>query len=271
MIPLEILCIRMLTTAFVVIAVSWSVGVFGPLIGGALAGLPIVLGPGFYFLSREAPAPFVADTAAYALLSLCATQLFITFYIATAKRDRPFISLFYALAAWTLAAFLLRFIPAQPWAGVVLFIGTTVICLRFGARFVASPVARINGKASAGLLIARGVLAGGLVAAVTTSSQWLGPAYAGLLMAFPIGYTVMAVTIHQIFGAASVIAMLHSALLGTASLASFCATLALTFPHWSRVQALGSALLVSSVITTFLVVWQRYARRRRASFTDLRK
>lgn len=258
MIPLEILAIRMLTTAFVVIAVSWSVGVFGPLIGGALAGLPIVLGPGFYFLLRQVPAPFAADAATYALLSLCATQLFITAYIATAKRGRPFASLFCAVAVWVLAAFLLRYFPAQPWAGVVLFIGTTAICLRFGARFIESPVARIKGKASYGLLLARGALAGGLVAVVTTSSQWLGSSNAGLLMAFPIGYTVVAVTIHQSFGAASVIATLHSALLGTASLAGFCATLALTIPHLSSAQALGGALVVSFVITTGLVVWQRY-------------
>ncbi|EJC60766.1 inner membrane protein YccA [Alcaligenes faecalis subsp. faecalis NCIB 8687] len=47
----------------IVFLVSWSVGVFGPLIGGALAGLPMVLGPGFYFLSQQFPADYVQQAA----------------------------------------------------------------------------------------------------------------------------------------------------------------------------------------------------------------
>ena len=40
--------VRMGATAAVVVAVTFAVGRFGPLVGGALAGLPVVLGPGFY-------------------------------------------------------------------------------------------------------------------------------------------------------------------------------------------------------------------------------
>src|SRR5690606_27927753 len=83
------LFIRMFATAIVVMSVTWSVGKFGPVIGGALAGLPIVLGPGLYFLVQQSPPAFVSETAAYALVSLCATQLFLLAYIATANRHRP--------------------------------------------------------------------------------------------------------------------------------------------------------------------------------------
>lgn len=255
-IPLEALAARMAATAFVVIAVSWAVGRFGPVIGGALAGLPIILGPGFYFLIAQAPEAFISQAAAYALLSLCATQLFVLAYIASARKARPWMSLACAIGTWLLVASVLRLLPAQPLLGVLLFSAATLACLRLGRRFTLSKPASA-GKAGLGLLLARGVLAGSLVAVVTAASGWLGSVGAGLLLAFPIGYTVVAVTIHQTQGAADVIATLYSALRGTASLAGFCAVMAMAVPHWSAPVALGAALATSVLITLCLVFRQR--------------
>jgi hypothetical protein len=260
-VPLDALAVRMLATAFVVMAVSWAVGAFGPLIGGALAGLPIILGPGFYFLAAQAPAAFVAQTAAYALLSLCATQCFLLCYIAVAARTPPWTSLGCAVGAWLLAALALRQLPAQPVAGALLFIAVTALCLRIGRRFLL-PRGPAKGKAGFGLLALRGLLAGTLVAAVTTASQWLGATGAGLLLAFPIGYSVVAITLHQKLGTASLIATLYSALLGTVSLAAFCAALALAAPHWTPNAALAWALAASMTFTLALVIRRRLAMAR---------
>ncbi|MCY1516644.1 hypothetical protein D9M68_512900 [compost metagenome] len=255
-VPLEALAVRMLATAFVVMAVSWAVGAFGPLIGGALAGLPIILGPGFYFLSAQASPAFVAQTAAYALLSLCATQCFLLAYIATAEKTRPWTCLAYAVGAWLLAALVLRLLPASALSGGIMFVLVTGLCLRAGRRFL-MPRGPARGKAGFGLLLLRGLLAGMLVAAVTTASQWLGATGAGLLLAFPIGYSVVAVTIHQKLGSANLIATLYAALLGTASLASFCAALALAAAHWTANAALAAALMVSMSLTLGLVLRRR--------------
>ena len=257
--PLDVLFIRVVSTAFVVIAVAWSVGVLGPFIGGAVAGLPIVLGPGFYFLILQEPTPFVAEAAAYALFSLCATQLFLFAYIATANKGRPFMSIGCAVATWSLMACLLQIFPSNPIIGIALFIATTIISLRIGTRFTV-PAPPIKSKAGFGLLLMRGILAGTLVAIVTATSQKLGSTWAGLLMAFPIGYAVIAVTIHQNFGSANVTATLYSALLGTASLAAFCASIALIIPYWQGMGALGIALVVSFLLTSALVLRQRALR-----------
>ncbi|TEA72320.1 hypothetical protein [Allopusillimonas ginsengisoli] len=255
-IPLDVLTIRILTTAFVVMTISWAVGIFGPIIGGALAGLPIILGPGFYFLAKQAPAAFVAQAASYALLSLCATQFFLLAYITTAGTLRPWIALACAIGTWMFVALLLQLLPAWPIVGAVGFIVATSICLRLGQRFVmdGSPT---KGRAGFGLLAVRGSLAGALVAAVTTASHWLGSTGAGLLLAFPIGYTVVAVTIHHTFGSASVVATLYSALLGTASLAGFCIALTIAIPHWTPSIALGIALATSVIITLALILRRR--------------
>ena len=58
----------------------------GPAVGGALAGLPIVLGPGFFFLMREAEAGFVAQ-AATALLGDVKPALSATRIIKAPARD----------------------------------------------------------------------------------------------------------------------------------------------------------------------------------------
>ena len=259
-IPLEVLTVRILTTAFVVMAVSWAVGAFGPFIGGALAGLPIILGPGFYFLAMEAPAAFVAQAASYALLSLCATQCFLLAYIATAENLRPWGALVCAIGTWVLVALLLQLLPARPIVGTLAFAVATGLCLSFGRRFVRHG-APVKGKAGFGLLATRGMLAGALVAAVTTASHWLGSAGAGLLLAFPIGYTVVAMTIHHTLGSASVITTLYSALLGTASLAGFCMTLAFTAASLPSSAAISLAIVIS-VLTTLMIVIGAQRRRR---------
>lgn len=269
-IPLAALVTKMLATACVVMAVSWSVGAFGPIIGGALAGLPMILGPGFYFLSAQSSAAFVAQAASYALLSMSATQFFLLAYIAMAakqappegatlpwsgpatKHHSPWLCLASAASAWLLTALVLRLLPAQPLVGVVIFIATTFLCWHAGKHFLL-PTQPIKRKAGLALLVARGMLAGTLVAVVTSASQWLGPTEAGLLLAFPIGFTVVAVTAHQKYGRETVIATLYSALLGTASLATFCATLAVTSPHWSAGMALITAIAASVSMTLLLL------------------
>lgn len=260
--PIEALAVRMFATAFVVMAVAWAVGVFGPIVGGALAGMPIILGPGFYFLIMKAPVAFVVQAASYSLLSLCATQLYLLAYIAAAGKAQPWLTLFGSITTWLLAAYLFQFFPVQPMTGVLLFVLATSVALILCRRFIVDEPTT-KGTTGLGLLAFRGVLAGTLVAAVTTASHWLGPAGAGLLLAFPIGYSVVAVTIHQKLGAASVIATLYSALLGTASLAGFCSALAMTMPHWPSGWAFGFALSMSLLITLGLVVRGRVSTVRR--------
>lgn len=250
-ISLQELAIRMMATTFIVMAVTWAVGVFGPLIGGALAGLPITLGPGFFFLSEQAQASFVSQAASYALLSLCATQFFLLAYMMTAKRYRPAVCLGSACVTWLVFALMFRYLPPRPWINLALFIVTTAACWRYGARFL-SDSSSAKGQTGFGLLFLRGVIAGILVATVTTASHWIGPVGSGLLLAFPVGFTVMTITIHERFGSRCIIATLHSIMLGTGSLAAFCATVALLIPHQSPHLTLSVAVSCAVFVTLTL-------------------
>lgn len=255
---------RMASTAFVVIGVAIAVGRLGPLVGGSLAGLPIVLGPGFFFLVMQTEPEFVSNTAVYSLLSLCATQIFLLAYITVAGRGGPLISLLAALAAWGVAAAFFRLLPSQPLVGIALFAVVTVAARKLGAAFVQS-AARPARADNLGLLILRGILAGLLVAVVTAAASQLGAAGSGLLLAFPIGYTVLAITIHEQFGPKTTMTTLHSAILGTMSLAGFCATLAIAIPAVSAGRAFILALAVSLLTTVALILRSCLGRARTRS------
>src|SRR5690606_7836215 len=129
------LAVRATATASFVVVVTVAIGRLGPSVGGALAGLPIVLGPGFLVLVRSESPSFVASAAAYSLLSLCATQVFLLAYVAAASRAWAPGSLALAAAAWSASALALRLLPPQPLLGGVLFLGVTAFVHRVGARF----------------------------------------------------------------------------------------------------------------------------------------
>lgn len=262
--PAPELAFRMVTTSFIVIAVALAVGRFGPLIGGAIAGLPIVLGPGFYFLLAKAPANFVSEAATYSVLSLCATQVFTLAYIATATNRSPLIAIAVATTSWFISVAVLRLLPPDPWLGVLLFILFTTSA-RKGAAYFHRETVRKKRTESLTLLLLRGGLAGILVAVVTAAANRLGPDWSGLLLAYPIGYTVIAVTIHRQFGNNILIATLTSTLLGTASLAAFCASLALALRISPPYVAFTAALAISFAVTTGLVIFNHSKLARSAS------
>lgn len=257
---LQAILIRLLATAFVIIAVTLSVELFGPLVGGVLAGLPITVGPGFYFLIGMAEPAFVSRAASYAVVSLCAMQCFLLAYVLAANRWRPIAALGCALAAWLAGVILIHWFSLGLAASAVLFLVMTGVCASIGRMVLPPAAARAPaGKTSRTSLFLRGALAGILVAAVTTASHWLGPAVSGLLLSFPIGYSVISITLHQQLGRVTVMRTMYSAIYGTMSLGGFCTVLALAVLHQRPYAALGMAFAASLLITFLLVVWRRTA------------
>lgn len=254
-----VLVIRMICTGAVVVGVSWAVGALGPIVGGALAGLPMVMAPAFFFLVQHSTVGFVALTATYTLISLTATQAFVLSYLLAARRHRPLASLGLALCAWTLTAILCRMLPPSLWLGSLLFAASTAWAIRVSRPYV-DRAAVARGRAGWAALLLRGALAGVMVASITLASAWLGASSAGILLAFPIGYTVIATTIHDRHGAPSVIATLHAALLGSTSLAVFCFCVAILVPRMSPMLALLLAVCASMATTLGLVLRARWRR-----------
>lgn len=248
------LLVRATATAAVVVGITIAVDRLGPAIGGALGGLPIVVGPGFYFLMLDQTTEFVIHAAISSLMALTASQAFLVGYIVVARRSRA--AILAAVLCWLLAALLLTEVRSSPWIGAGLFLAATAAALVLARRFErthATP--RIRGGLT--MLLIRGIAAGLLVAVVTVAAARLGPIWAGFLMTYPIALTAISVTVHQRSGADVVIATLRSLMSGIGSIAAFTFTLAITLLPFGMFWAFAASLVASISVTTVLTLRSR--------------
>ena len=158
------LSIRIFLTAGIVIGITLAVERLGVNVGGALAGLPIVIGPAFFFVLREHSVAFSANAATASLMSLSASQAFLMGYVAFAARSK--FAIVAATLAWIAVAMTLAQLPPSPWLALALFVSMTVICRSWGRRFL-RPIAQRKARGTLALLLLRGLAAGLLVAVVT--------------------------------------------------------------------------------------------------------
>lgn len=252
---------RMVATGAVVVIVALVAERSGPAIGGLIAGLPMVLGPGFFFLLRDAQARFVSDAAVYSLLSLCATQVFLCVQITVAGRLPPLVAACLAIAAWTATAILVRQLPPEPLIAIALFAIVTATARLVSSSFL-RPESRSAFPRGQAIMICRAILAGALVASTTIAAGRVGARWAGLAMAFPVGYLVVSLAVRAQLGAGGLTQMLHSALLGSASLAMFCFALSIGALWLRPAAALLTASFASVAITTILLVSKMFTHKR---------
>lgn len=242
--------VRICATAFVVVFVAWLAARLGPVVGGIVVGLPIVLGPGFFFLLREQPPSFVALTATGALFSLAGTQVFLGAYVAAASKLGPAATTLAAAAGWAAAVVPLALLPQSPWAGAALFAVVTV-ALRLVCGRLLPPQAGPAAATRWSLLFLRGIAAGLLVGAVTLAASRLSASVAGTLLAFPVGFAVILLSLNLDHGAAIAARTAHAGLVGVTSLAAFCLTLALAL-EWLPPWTAYLCALAASVAATAL-------------------
>jgi hypothetical protein len=252
--------LRMGATAFIVVAVSWVAARLGPAIGGVVVGLPIVLAPGLGFMLFDHSPGFVAEAAAGALFSLAATQVFLLCYVALSRGSGPVLSVAGGASAWAILALPLSLVPHDPFVGLALFTAVTIAARRIGRHLVAGMAVKATGT-NWPLLILRGLLAGVLVGGVTLGAAGLGPGFSGALMAFPIGFTVIAVSLHLDHGGTFAGQTAYAGLTGLSSLASFCFFLSILLAPLGAGVAFGVALGASVLVMLALT---RIAARRGA-------
>jgi hypothetical protein len=245
------LLVRICATGFVVVSVAWLAARLGPVAGGILVGLPIVLAPGFFFMLREQPAAFVAPAAAGALFSLIGVQVFLGAYMVAATRLGAAGATLTAIAAWIATAIPLAFAPHPLWIGAGLFAAITVALRLYCARLLPGHQ-RAAGSTRWSQLIARAVAAGVLVGLVTLAAPYLGPALAGTLVAFPIGFCVILLSLNLDHGPAMAVHTAHAGLLGVISLAAFGLVLSLALAALSPWAAFIAALAASLAVTALV-------------------
>ena len=248
--------VRMAGTALIVVMISGIAARLGPAIGGVVVGLPIVLAPGFLFMLADQPAAFVSEAAGGALFSLSATQVFLLVFVALSRGAGRFASVAGAALAWGLLAWPLSLIPHDPLLGAALFAVVTLAARRLGRPLVSRNMARAEGT-NWTFLILRGLLAGVLVGVVTLGTSMLGAGVSGALIAFPIGFTVIAISLHLDHGGLFAGQTAYAGLAGMGSLAVFCLCLAVLLLHLPVALAFGLALAASVLATVIMMLLAR--------------
>lgn len=248
---LSLIFVKWFSTTLVVVCVSLAAVRLGPKIGGVLAGTPIVLGPGYFFMVREQSAPFVADAALGSLHAMLATLIFCLSYVLLAKRLGAFASVACAALIWVFAATIADQLPGGVFLALAFF-GVTLLLSRVYINSMGLSSKAVSAPVRWGDLLVRGVLAGGVVCLATIMLVNVDPAVSGMVLSFPIGMLMIALTLHQRYGVEVARVTLANTQLGMLSLVAFSAVLSLSIELFDSYCAFWLSLFLSLLVSIFL-------------------
>lgn len=258
---IEVLLLKLVATAAIVVGVALAVGRLGPRLGGILAGMPVILGPGYFFMLQEQSPPFVRDAVLATLHALVATLLFTVCFVLVAARLSALRSLGLAILCWVPAALVFSWIPGGLGVAVLAYL------VALGGAELLNRALQLNQPvvlARAGWLdlILRGLLAGLLVSVATTLAARSGPLLSGILLGFPAGILTIAWTLHERYGAEVARMTVSMTQRGMLSLIAFCSVsyLAVGRLPWGTVFVLSLAASVG--VSMLLFMLSRWRARR---------
>jgi len=245
------LWLKLLLVPGLVAVVTLAVRRWGPVVGGWLAGLPIVAGPVLVFYALEQGNVFAARAAHATLAGLIATVAFTVAYERASRRLPWYLCLLLGWGVFAAAIIALYFTQPGLVASLVALVAATVLGRRAFSRVrFAEPglrtrgyVGRVPPKADPpGDLLIRLVATATLVLVLTGLASRLGPAWSGLLAAFPVLTTIVAVFSHAQRGAAASLAFFNGYLQAIVGFGLFCVVMALGLESLGLGWALAAAL-----------------------------
>jgi hypothetical protein len=254
-----LLAVKVLLAPSFVVGASLVARRFGPLVGGLVAGLPVVAGPVLLAYALEHGRSFAAGAAAGTLLGLISLIAFVVVYARLAGH------LFWAasmLAGWlAFALFTALFSSLSISRGVALVLALAAVLGGLAALPRARAARAEHPQPPAWDLPLRAACALALVLTLTAIAGWLGPQLSGLLAPFPIIATVLARFTHAQRGHQELLRLLRGMVSGFGAFALFCFTLAVTLPHLGTAASfvLASCLAVLTQALLFVLMRARGA------------
>jgi hypothetical protein len=241
----SLLVLKLLLVPALVVWVTLAVRRWGPAVGGWLSGLPIVAGPVLVFYAIEQGTQFAADAAQATLAGMSATAAFSLAYARVCRRLPWWAAVAVSWSAFAAATLVLY--AWRPGVFIGLMLTTSVAVL---GRRMLPPAEPVPQPASAppGDLIVRLVTSAAMVLVLTAAADRLGPTLSGLLTAFPVLTTTIAVFTHVQRGAAATIEFFRGFLPAIIGFSTFCFAFALLL------QPLGTALGLLGALAAQLLV-----------------
>lgn len=230
-----------LVPAFLLL-ISLASRLWGPVVGGWLAGLPIVAGPILYILALAQGPDFATQASTFALAAIAASEAFNFAYAWSCRRLAWPISIMLGLTAWLLVATGLQ--NLHPSVAMAAFAGAIAVAI----SWLWLPQADMSDRQFRRLkndLVLRIIAGAGLTLAVTSAAQVLGPTWSGLLAVFPLLGVILCASSHRNNGSAFTINLIRGMILGRLSFAAFCLSLIVGLPEYSLNQSFSVAVIIS--------------------------
>jgi hypothetical protein len=257
------LWLKLLLVPGLVAVVTLAVRRWGPRVGGWLAGLPIVAGPVLVFYALEQGAAFAARASHATLAGLIATVAFALAYARASARWPWYLCMLLGWCVYGAGIIALYFTQPGLVASLVVLVAATglgrrairrVRCADPGLR-TQTYAGRVPPKADPpGDLVIRVVATATLVLVLTGLADRLGPAWSGLLAAFPVLTTIVAVFSHAQRGAAAAIAFFNGYLQAIVGFGLFCVVMALGLASlglgWALTAALAAQLAWHAILVS---------------------
>jgi hypothetical protein len=227
---------------------------WGALVGGVVGGFPAVVGPILIAIDVDHGDSFTARAAAGALAGLLSLTAFILAYGWLARRFAWPLTLLLSWAAFAAVTAALEGVSPRPELALPLvlacFTGAYFALPRSSGRPPADPAPRWD-------LTLRVLATAAFVVTLTAVAGALGPRLSGLLAAFPVLASVLAVFMHVQEGAEAVADFLRGLLSGLAGFAAFCFVVAVLLPEAGSVAAFLAATAVALALNGTLAVRAR--------------
>ncbi|MEM7021069.1 MAG: hypothetical protein AAF637_00615 [Pseudomonadota bacterium] len=207
---------------------------------------PMNAGPGFLFMAWDQSAPFISDAALAGFAGTGAVVAFAAGYVRAAPFGGLSVRLCAGVLCWlALALPMLWLPPTLPSAIGLILLGAVLV------KWLMPPVVAVltaANRAPWSYLIARGVLAGLVVASVAGAATILGPTLAGLAYAFPTTTIAAVWVLHRRYGPTFAVTVVAGMPGSMASYAGFVLTLYLTSGPLAPLAAWATAALAAIVI-----------------------
>lgn len=256
MVDPSLLLIRGIAGAAMVLIVTALAERAGPRVAGVLMAFPTMTAINLHFIGLSHDATFAAESATWNPVGLTADVFFVLAYVAccrlavgNSRRTEVAIALIGALAVLVSSVWTLEAIAPTAFMGRLALLAFAIGGLAFLTRNIPDNSTATVAK---GALVPRALFAGLVVAGVTLSADMLGPAWGGLLSAFPGTILPVLVLLHLAHGHEVTDSVVKHSWSGFSSTGVYAFMVANLYPVWGvwagTATSLAGATLVALVL-----------------------
>jgi len=243
---MQTLALKLTVTPLLILAASLAIRRWGEIVGGWFVGLPLTSAPVCFFLALNQGAGFAAASCLGSLAGAASEAGFVLAYSLAARRTGWTTALLAGSLGFVVCGVVLALAGLSLWPAVATTVGALSIALTLMPRL---------GRADAALprpprweLLARMIVATGLVLGLTTLAPHVGPHLSGLFATYPIFAAVLAAFGHHGRGPAAAVQVLRGLLIGLFAFTGFFVMLATTIERLGIAASFAVATIVALAI-----------------------